>query len=191
MSIDALLERLTQDAEAQARELVAAALERARALEAATEAERAERLERDLGQVDASARQAVARETAIAERAQRLRRLEERARVLDLVFARAEELLRHAPVASYEHALEPLLEATTRYVEGPVRLRCPADAAPRLGELVGSKAAVALLPDPDAAAGILAESDDGRVRIDNTLVARLTQRLDDLAPALLVQIEGR
>lgn len=190
MSIDALLDRLTRDAEAQAHDLVAAAEERARALEAATEAERKQRLERELAQAEANARHAVARETAVAEREHRLRRLTERARVLELVLARAEELLRDAPVASYEQALEPMLEATTRYVAGPVRLWCPADAAPRLGELARHRGAATVMAESGTAAGIQAESEDGRVRVDNTLVARLAQRLDDLAPGLLARIEG-
>ncbi|HEU5219434.1 MAG TPA: hypothetical protein VFU23_12310, partial [Gemmatimonadales bacterium] len=111
MSVDTLLELLTREAEASARELVTAGEQRARSIDDAAEASARSRRGHELARLEAEARHAVACETAAAE--QRLRRAgsEARAEVLRRIFAEAEALLAHA-AAEYQSGLDALLETT-------------------------------------------------------------------------------
>lgn len=191
MSIDALLSQVGRQADAEVNALLAAAEARARAIMAAADTQVASRRERELARLAAERRHAMACATAAAERGHREAWLRERDRVLDWVFAEAEQALAVAPLDRYERSLGTAVDDTLRYLERlPSVLRCRPEAAPLVERLVAERAEVTVEPRAEAGAGILGEAADGSVVVDNTLTAWLAGRRPELAAALAARLEA-
>ncbi|HMU62251.1 MAG TPA: V-type ATP synthase subunit E family protein, partial [Gemmatimonadales bacterium] len=130
------------------------------------------------------------RQVATARAEARARFLAVRADVLDQVFELGTARLKALPITQYAAGAGPLALEAVRYLEGNrAVLLSPADA------VSATAAAVLGVPDvvvesADVAAGVTGRSADGRVTVDNTLVAILARRRADLAIDLCARIEG-
>lgn len=190
MSIDALLERLLQEGEAEAELLIAAAQQQAHELLSRAEAATAQRRAEALSRLREVERHAVEAETAVAARGYREARMLERAKLLDRIFAEAEAELGSASSAAYQSQLPNLLSATLRFLEGtPAILHCRPEIAARLEQCCGATEGVTIRASAAAAPGVLGESADGGVVVDNTLPALLRRHRSDLAVAVAARLE--
>jgi len=190
VSLDALITELTRAAEREAEQLATDARARAWEIERNGMEEANRRRESELDRLAEAHRRAVARETADAERADRLALLEARARILDDVFARAGTLLAGAEAERYRRALPGLVAATLRYLEGaPAVLRCRPDAARAVRALCEGRPDVQVEEASDAEAGLLGEARDGRLVVDNRLSALLARRRAELSVAVARRLE--
>jgi vacuolar-type H+-ATPase subunit E/Vma4 len=190
VTIDALLSLVGRQADAEVSALLAAAEARAHAILAAAEAQVATRRERELARLAGERRHAMACATAAAERGHREAWLRERDRVLDRVFAEAEQALAVARLERYEQSLGPAVDDTLRYLERlPSVLRCRPEAAPVVERLVAGRADVTVKASAEATAGVLGEAADGSVIVDNTLTAWLARRRPELAASLAARLE--
>jgi vacuolar-type H+-ATPase subunit E/Vma4 len=189
--MEALLERLAREGEAQAAALTDAAEREARARLARAEAERLRRRTEALGRLSEEERHAIERETAAAAHRFREQELRERDAALDRIFAEAERQLSATPSERYRDRLPGLLHATLQYLEGTsALLRCRPEVA-RILESAGQlPEGIALEPAPDAAPGLRGETLDGRVVVDNTLPALLRRRRADLAVLLTARLDA-
>ncbi|HEY9384379.1 MAG TPA: V-type ATP synthase subunit E [Gemmatimonadales bacterium] len=191
MSIDALLERLAREGDAEAAELISAAQQQAHELlgraDSETERRRAEALDR----LQQAERRAVEAETAAAARRYREAQMVERAQLLDRIFAEAERELRSVGSDAYQPQLPALLRATLRFLEAtPAVMLCRPELAAPLERLCAEHAGVTVRAVADAAPGVLGESADGAVLVDNTLPALLQRCRADLAIAVAAQLEA-
>jgi len=190
VSIDALLLHLEEDAARESARLRNDAERRAAEIVARAEADAARKRALHLERVAEERRTAGERQIATARAVARERFLAVRAGVLDRVFERGATLLEEMPIARYAAGAGALALEAARYLErGPAVLLSPADA------VSATAAAVLGLPDvvvesADVAAGVTGRSADGRVTVDNTLVAILARRRADLAIDLCARIEG-
>jgi vacuolar-type H+-ATPase subunit E/Vma4 len=190
VTIDALLSLVGRQADAEVSALLAAAEARAHAILAAAEAQVATRRERELARLAGERRHAMACATAAAERGHREAWLRERDRVLDRVFAEAEQALAVARLERYEQSLGPAVDDTLRYLERlPSVLRCRPEAAPVVERLVAGRADVTVEASAEATAGVLGEAADGSVIVDNTLTAWLARRRPELAASLAARLD--
>jgi vacuolar-type H+-ATPase subunit E/Vma4 len=191
VSIDALLALLARDAEADAANLVSAAESQARELLSRADAATQRRREDALHRLEETRRQAVSCETAAAARQYRELRLLERARVLDRIFAEAERELRTASAGRYERHLPILMRATLRYLEGtPAVISCRPEIIARVEQLCAQQTDVSVRANDQAVAGILGESANGAVAVDNTLPALLRRREKELVVAVAARLEA-
>jgi vacuolar-type H+-ATPase subunit E/Vma4 len=189
--MDALLAALERDASAEAAKLGAEGEQRAQELLTRAEAEAAQRRAKTLGRLAEVGRRSVACETAAAARRYREARLQQRAELLDRIFAEAERYLRVASIDRYQEQLPTLVRTTFQFLEGgPAVLHCRPELAARVELLRGDRADLTVHADPEAAAGILGESGDGAVVVDNTLAALLRRQQADLAVAVAARIEA-
>lgn len=190
MSIDALLLHLEEDAAREAARLRHEAERRAADLVARAEAEAARKRALHLERTAELQRTAGERQVATARAEARARFLAVRADVLDQVFELGTARLKALPITQYAAGAGPLALEAVRYLEGNrAVLLSPADA------VSATAAAVLGVPDvvvesADVAAGVTGRSADGRVTVDNTLVAILARRRADLAIDLCARIEG-
>ena len=189
MAVEQLLAALERDAAAQAERLRAEARDRATVIIARAAADVDRRRELALVRLDREQRVAMAREIMTAERTLRAQVLAARAEVIERVFAEASRRLARAAIDVWESIAPGLVADTLAYLEGHAAvLRCPGDAAHRVagaanGKAVTVQAGAANLP------GVLGESGDGRVVVDNTLPGRLARMQDDLAIELSRRLE--
>jgi vacuolar-type H+-ATPase subunit E/Vma4 len=191
VSIDALLEQLERDAQAEAVKLVSAAQKRAQEILSRADAETQRRRTEALGRLEEAGRRAVAGETASAVRRFRELRLRERAEVLDRIFSEAERGLRTSSADRYQRLLPGLMRATLRFLEGtPAVVHCRPEIAAQVEQLRAEHTDVTVRPSVEAAAGILGESADGAVAVDNTLPALLWRRRAELAIAVAARLEA-
>lgn len=192
MAVEALLDAL----ERRARDDITARLEAARAearrmVERATaEVERRRRLH--LERIEAGRRHAIARRFADQVRALRADVLVARAGLLEAVFAGAVDRLRTLPLTSYAARLKRLVPVMLGYLEDrQVEIRCPPDAAALVEQLASAWPMAKVVPDPAAAAGLVATTPERDLEVDGTLEALLTRWRADLAIELLAKVEGR
>ena len=186
MSIDALLLHLEEDARREAARLRQEATERAQEIVARAEADAARKRALHLERVAGQRRSASERQVAAARAEARERFLQARMAVLDRVFDAASASLGRMEVARYTGSVAQLAQDAARYLErGPAVLQSPPDAAPAAAAAVRD-----LRVEPaDVPAGVTGRSADGRVVVDNTLVAILARRRADLAIGLGGRIE--
>ncbi len=191
MTVDALLELLERDAEAEAAKLLSVAEHRAEDIRSRADAEARSRREEALKLLEEGGRRAVACETAAAARRFRESRLQERAQVLERIFAEAEQELRSASPERYGWLLPELLRETLRFLEGtPSVIHCRPEVAPLLEQMHSDPGALTVSSSAEAAAGILGETADGAVVVDNTLPALLRRRQAELAVAVTLRLES-
>jgi vacuolar-type H+-ATPase subunit E/Vma4 len=190
MAVETLLQTLEQAATAQADHTLAEARARAEALvrDATVDAERRRALVLD--EVRARARLASDRAFAEATRALKERLLSARTAVVAQVLARAGARLSTLEGSAYPWRIEPLVESTLAYLAGaPAALSCRPDVAARVEAASAGRGEIEISASPEAAAGVLGRSADGRVTVDNTLVALLERRRPELAIAIARRIE--
>ncbi len=189
MSIDALLLHLEEDAARESSRLRLKATDRAAEIVARAEADAVRKRALHLERIAEQRRVVSEREVASARARARERFLAVRAGVLQRIVDAAAARLERMPVADYTASVGPLAADAARYLErGSAILRCPADAAAATVAAVRELSAVTV-EAADVAAGITGRSADGRVTVDNTLVAILAQRRADLAIDLCARIE--
>lgn len=190
MSLDALIAELTRTAEAEAARIRADAAGRADAIRRTGEAEIERRRAAEGARLEELERRAVARETAAAARANRLAVLQARGGVLAEVFARAEATLAAAEATRYRDGIPALVGATVPYLEGvPSVLRCRPDVIAAVRAACDGAVATEVVAAADAEAGLLGESRDGTLVVDNRLRALLARRRDELSVALARRLE--
>lgn len=185
-----LIAELARAADEEADQIRSAAIEQVRLIEQTAEERARQRRDTEHARLEAAHRLAVARDTATAVRANRQALLEARARLLDQVFARAAGLLSVIEAARYQEGLPALVQATVRYLEGtPAELRCRPDISSRVQSLCNGTPQVRVLASGDADAGLLGQSGDGRIVVDNTLPALLARRRGELEVAVARRLE--
>ncbi len=190
MSIDALLLHLEEDAARESARLRHDAERRAADILARADADAARERALHLERVAEQRRAAGERQVATARAQAREHFLVVRAGVLDRVFELGAGLLEVMPITSYATSAGALALEASRFLErGPALLLSPADA------VAATALAVRELPgmtveSAEVAAGVTGRSADGRVTVDNTLVAILARSRADLAIDLCSRIEG-
>ncbi len=190
MALETLLQTLEQAAAAQADRTLAEAKAEAAALirDATAEAERQRALV--LEEVRARARLASDRAFAEETRALKERLLSARTAVVDRVLARAGARLSTLEGSAYAWRVERLVESTLAYLAGaPAALSCRPDVAAQVESAAAGRGEIEISATPEAAAGVLGRSADGRVTVDNTLVALLERRRPELAIAVARRVE--
>jgi vacuolar-type H+-ATPase subunit E/Vma4 len=191
MSVDALIARMTLEAQTR----IAAARARSDAEVAALAESGARASSRDLEQELAARDDERSRAFAI-ERAETQRRaaaavLNAQHAFLDRVFARAEALAAQAQAQADRRYLDTLpgeIAAVARYMGGrAARLRCRGDLAECLRRLLADAPQFELCFDDQVAAGFIALAGDGSCTIDATLGAQLRALRPQLEATLLAQ----
>lgn len=189
MSIDALLLHLEEDAGREAARLRQEAETHGADLVARAEADAARQRALHLDRVAAQRRTEHERQLAAARVQAREQFLGVRSDVLDGVFAGASSLLARMPIDRYAGSVGTLAADAARYLEGsPAALQCPPDAAAVVTTAVQGLPTLTVA-SADVPAGVTGRSADGRVVVDNTLVAILARRRADLAIGLAARIE--
>jgi vacuolar-type H+-ATPase subunit E/Vma4 len=190
-SLDALLDTLERDAAGEAARLISRAEQEAGEIHARAEAEQHRRRAEATGRIEAEGRREVARAAAAASRRFLESRLRERARVLDRIFSEAAVELGAASPDRYRALLPGLIDETLRFLAGaPAVLTCRPEIAAEVEGALPGESWVTAHASSDAAAGILGQSADGSVVVDETLPALLRRRQAELAIALAVRLEG-
>jgi vacuolar-type H+-ATPase subunit E/Vma4 len=189
MSVDALIARMTLEAQTR----IAAARVRADA-EVAALAESGARassrdLERELAAREAERSRAFAIERAETQRRAAAAVLNAQHAFLDRVFARAEALAAQAQAdRRYLDTLPGEIAAVARYMGGrAARLRCRGDLAECLRRLLADAPQFELCFDDQVTAGFIALAGDGSCTIDATLGAQLRALRPQLEATLLAQ----
>jgi vacuolar-type H+-ATPase subunit E/Vma4 len=189
MSVDALIARMTLEAQTRIAAVRAAADAEASALAESSARATSRDLEQVLAARAAERGSAFAVERAKSQRQAAAAVLKAQLAFLDRVFARAESFAAHAQVdRRYLDALPSEIAAVTRYLGGrPARLRCRGDLAECLRPLLADAPQFELDVDNQVPAGFIAVAGDGSCTIDVTLVARLSALRPQLEAALLAQ----
>jgi vacuolar-type H+-ATPase subunit E/Vma4 len=190
-SLDALLDALERDAAAEAARLVSQAEQQAGEIRARAVAEQTRRRAEAIGRIEAEGRREVARAAATASRRFLESRLRERARVLEQIFGEAAVELGAASPDRYRALLPGMLQETLRFLAGtPAVLTCRPEIAAEVEAALPGDSGVTVYASRDAAAGILGQSAEGGVVVDDTLPALLRRRQAELAIALAVRLEA-
>ena len=185
MALDALLQVIATDGDAEAQRVLDAARAEADAIRAAADA----RAERRLAEA-AAARKDELRQELEAKRsraltATRARVLSSRADFVERIFTAAEAefpgVLERS--ASPDALVRLCREALDCFPPGSARIRTRAALARCLSDVPSGAAEV--IADDTVPEGVIVESLDGLSRVDNTLVGRLHRRRAALAIALL------
>jgi vacuolar-type H+-ATPase subunit E/Vma4 len=189
MSVDALIARMTLEAQTR----IAAIRARADAQAAALAESGARASSRDLEQAlaarEAERGSAFAIERAEAQRRAAVAVLNAQHAFLDRVFARAESFAAQAQAdRRYLDALPGEIAAVARYLGGrAAKLHCRGDLAECLRPLLADAPQLELGVDDQVPAGFIAIAGDGSCTIDVTLVARLSALRPQLQASLLAQ----
>ena len=185
MALDVLLQVITEESDTEARQLVASARAEADAIRAAADARSTQRIAEVYAAREAELRQSLEAKRSRALTASRVQVLEARTRFIDQVLASAETQL--PGVLERSASAEPLVglctEALGYFPAGGARVRLRAALARRLPANLSGSADVVV--DDTVPEGVIVESPDGSVRVDNTLAARLHRQRPLLAIALL------
>jgi vacuolar-type H+-ATPase subunit E/Vma4 len=190
-SLDALLDTLERDAAGEAARLISRAEQEAGEIHARAETEQHRRRAEVTGRIEAEGRRQVARAAAAASRRFLESRLRERARVLDRIFSEASLELGTAGPDRYRALLPGLIGETLRFLAGaPAVVTCRPEIAAEVEAALPGESGVTARASSDAAAGILGQSADGSVVVDDTLPAMLRRREAELAIALAVRLEA-
>ena len=189
MTVDALIARLTQDAQARIAALRAAADAEVAALAEAGASASAREREQTLEAQRVARRGAFDVERAHAQWRAAARVLTAQHSFLDRIFARADVLAATADAdPRYVEALPRHVAAIVRFLGGgPATLRCRPELAPRVRPWLADAPGIELVADAALPAGITAAARDGRCTIDCTLPARLAA----LRPRLEAQLLSR
>lgn len=189
MSVDALIARITLEAQARIAAVRAGADAEASAL-AETSARASSRdIEQALAARQTARQRSFAVEHAVAQRRAAASVLNAQHAFLDRVFARAESFAAEASVdARYLDTLPGQIAALQAYLGGrPATLRCRPELAARMQSLLGDMPQLELVVDETVPAGFIALAGDGSCTIDGTLVARLSALRPELEAGLLSQ----
>lgn len=191
MALADLIARLEQDADSQVQAIRHQAEADVRAIEVADAEALAAATAQHLDRSRARRRAALQRELAVARRAARTRELEARHALLARILDRARGLLVEAASSdAYREALAGHLAEALSYLEGlPCRIRCAPICEPVLRPLVAGHHGVALEIDQTLGPGLIAETPDGTVVVDNTLGARLSRIERRLAVELMGEVD--
>jgi vacuolar-type H+-ATPase subunit E/Vma4 len=185
MALDVLLQVITEEGDAEARRLLEAARAEADAIRASADARTSQRIAEAYAAREAGLRQSLDAKRSRALTASRVRVLQARTCFIDQVLAAAEAEL--PGVLERSASVEPLTrlcaEALEYFPAGAARIRLRAALARRLSG--NSWGAVEVGVDDTVPEGVIVESLDGSVRVDNTLAARLHRRRPELAITLL------
>jgi len=191
MAIDDLLRHLEQEAEESAARIVAEAEREAGEIAERSAGDRDRRRRAALARLDADLASESRRALARVEREARRLVLIARAGVVDRILERAAARLEHLSFDRYRERLPALVAETLVYLEdSPSTILCPQEALRETAELLAGVAGVAITVAADAAAGVIGRSVDGKVTVDDTLVARLHRDRAELAIALTVELDG-
>jgi vacuolar-type H+-ATPase subunit E/Vma4 len=190
MSIDALIARMTQDAQARIAAVRAAAdSEIAALLEAGTQAA-ARDLEQSLAARHAARQAAFQVERGLAQRAASTRLLSAQHVLLDRVFERAAALAAVAGNdARYLETLGQRIATVVGHLGGqPATLRCHSELAVHLRPLLEQLPQIELVVDDTLGAGFTASTRDASCSIDCTLPVRLGELRPRLEAGLLARV---
>jgi vacuolar-type H+-ATPase subunit E/Vma4 len=177
------LDAIRDDAAARVAEAEASTREAAAALAAAYLAQQRARREADERCALASARSKARARTLAALHAQ-----------VSHILARAHQMLDEIEtVSAYAAALPAHVEDALSFVEGvPARIRCTRRLAAAVGAVVDRRPGTTIVEDDAVGPGVVVETADGGVIVDNTLRARLTQLEPELASVLAQKLsDGR
>lgn len=191
MALADLIARLEHDADAAVRALGEEADAEARAIDEAARQERDRRMTRLVTERREVRQAALRQELYDRRRALRGQELEAREALVERVLARARALFDEATgTEAYRGALRERCTEALSYLEGvPCLVRCrPADV-PVIASL-GGRDEVTVEGDERVGPGLVVESLDGSVTIDQTLDARLTRMAGHLAMELLAEVDG-
>lgn len=189
MSVDALIARMTLEAQTRIAAVRAGADADVLALAEASAKASARELERALAARQTARQRAFAVERAVAQRRAAASVLNAQHAFLDRVFARAESLAAETPVdARYLDALPAQIAALQAYLGGrPATLRCRPELAARIRPLLADVPQLELVADETAPAGFIALASDASCTIDCSLAARLAALRPQLEAGLLMQ----
>lgn len=186
MALADLITRLEVDVEREVRAIEQRAAAEVRAIGAATAQAIAESTARQIGDHRKARRLIAERELASTQRRHRGEELAARHARFARVLTRAHILIPEVAASpDYRTQLPAHANEALSFVEGlAARLRCPAEFADLLRPLVDRRTATSLVIDESIGPGVIVESTDGSVTVDNTLNARLTR----LAHRLIVDL---
>jgi vacuolar-type H+-ATPase subunit E/Vma4 len=190
MSVDALIARMTQQAQARIAALRAGADAEVAALAAASARASAHDIEQALAARQATRDSAFAVERAASQRRAGAAVLVAQHAFVDRILARAESLADAAGAdRRYLESLPAQVAAVAAYMgERSVALHCRPALAARLRPLLAARPRFELVPDDAVPAGFVARAGDGSCTIDCTLAARLKALRPRLEARLLSQV---
>jgi vacuolar-type H+-ATPase subunit E/Vma4 len=183
MALRDLIARLEQEAHNRVEAIHREAAAEVRGIEEEAERAVADVMNRHLEREHAARQAAREREVAAARRNARARELEAQHALLARVAARSRSLMPEIAASSGYRAVVPrhLDEALSFLQELQPQVRCPAAFVPALKPAIVRHDGARLVIDESIGPGIIAESADGSVTVDNTLAARLTRGEAELA----------
>lgn len=189
MAIDALIARMTQDAQARIAAVQAAADAELAALREAGSQAASRELEESLAARHAARQAAFQLERSQAQRAAATRLLNAQHALLDRVFARAAALAEAAGNdARYLETLPQRIAAVVAFLgDKPATIRCRRELAHELRRVLEPVPLVELVIDDALGAGFTAGTRDASCRIDATLAARLAELRPRLEAGLLAR----
>lgn len=190
MALSDLIARVEQEARTRVDEIVRDTAVAVRAIEVATDAAVIEITERQLAHGRAERRRSGQQTLARAAQQTRARELEARHEQIARIFARARQLIPQvASSQTYALALAAHLEEALSFLQGlRSRVRCQAALVATIRPLVEKYDGVTLEIDEAIGPGVVVETADGSVRVDNTLAARLSRTESRLASELARQL---
>jgi vacuolar-type H+-ATPase subunit E/Vma4 len=176
MALSDLIARLEQEAQSRVEAIERDADAEVRAIEVEAEQRVEEITARELAHGRAERHVGLDRERAFARRQARARELEALHHQIRRILNRARALVPEvAASARYATAVAAHLEQALLFVEGlHPRVRCHAACAAVLAPIV-TRCGAHLEIDESVGPGVLVESGDGSVLVDNTLAARLAR----------------
>ncbi len=191
MTVDALIARLTQDAQARVAALRAAADAEIAALDAAGASASAREREQTLEARRAARRGALDAERARAQRQARGARADRAARLSRsrLRAGRGARRRRPTRIRATSRRCRAHVAAVVRFLGGaPATLRCRPELVPRVRPCLAAAPGIELVADAMLPAGLAAATRDGRCTIDCTLPARLSALRPRLEAGLLARV---
>ncbi len=191
MSLDALLARMTEDAQARIAAVRAAADGEIAALSAATEQALSRNRERTLDARRSARQRSFDIERAEAQHRAAVRLLTAQHALLDRVFARAQERCANAcSDPRYRATLERQVPAVLHFLgDRPATLRCAPQIASSVRALLPEAANVQVSADDTLSSGFIAEAQDATCTIDCSLPARLAALRPQLEAGLLARVQ--
>lgn len=190
MALSDLVSRLEQEAHSHVQTIQREAEAAMLAIEAAAEQAIADASARYLERERAGRHVVQQRELGVARREARARELEARHALLNRILERARALVPEmAGSTRYLDALPSHLEEALSFLRGlQPCVRCRAAFAPMLQSIVARHQGAELVIDESVSLGVVAESADGSVIVDNTLAARLARAETRLAMELMREV---
>lgn len=189
MAIEELLAALERDAAADREAILAEARAEVERIRTRTSERHARHWESFLEPREREWRRAAAVAVAQARRGVRGDVLAAQQRFLDRVFAEARARLSDAMLGEeYRRVLSVHVEETLAYLcDEPCLVRCPPPLEAPVRSIVASRKNVSVVVDPESPPGIVVESRDGAIAVNNTLEGRLER----LAPILALELVAR